>query len=78
MGWLGEVAKVFQGLGLAGAVILALLCVIVIQYRMNMALLASNDKARAALLSAIENSTAAQLNVAVVLSRIEAKLGIPA
>lgn len=75
MGAFGEIAKVFQGLGLAGAVVLALLVVIYIQYRMNMALLLSNDKGRAALISAMENSTTAQLNVAIVLSRLESNLG---
>lgn len=76
-GWLGEIAKVFQGLGLPGAVILALLTVVVIQYRMNIALLKSNDTGRAALIAALGNSTTAQINVAVVLSRIEARLGMP-
>ena len=77
-GWLGEIAKVFHGLGLTGAVVFALLLVIVMQYVLNLRLLASNDRGRAALLSALNNSTAAQQNVAVVLARVEARLGLPA
>lgn len=76
-GWIGEIAKVFQGLGLPGAVVLALLIVILIQYRMNLALLKSNDRATGALLEAMNNSTAAAMNVVMVLSRIEAQMGLP-
>lgn len=70
-GWVGEIAKVFVGQPL----LLAGLIVIVLQMRVISTLISSNDKARAALLSALNNSTNAQLNVAVVLSRIESKLG---
>lgn len=73
-GWLGEIAKVFQGLGLPGAVVFALLIVIFIQYRMNIALLKSSDDQRKAITAVIENSTSAQVEVASVLSRIEAHL----
>lgn len=74
---LGEFWKIFQGLGINGAIIVTLLVVIGMMYKMNMQLLASNDKARAALLLALDNSTSAQRNVAVVLSRIESRLGLP-
>lgn len=77
MGGLGEFWKIFQGLGIDGAIIVTLLVVIGMMYKMNMSLLKSKDKAQAALLHALDNSTAAQRNVAVVLSRIESRLGIP-
>lgn len=75
---LGEFWKIFQGLGLEGAIIITLLVVIGMMYKMNMSLLKSKDQAQAALIQTIENSTAAQRGVVVVLARIESKLGIPA
>lgn len=75
-GAFNEFFKIFQGLGVEGAIIIALLAVIAMQYRLNLALLKSNDQGRAALLTALENSTAAQRNVAVVLSRMESKMGL--
>ena len=74
---LGEFWKIFQGLGINGAIIITLLVVIGMMYKMNMSLLASKDKAQAALLMGLENSTSAQRQVAVVLARIESRLGIP-
>lgn len=74
---LEEFWKIFQGLGIEGAIIVTLLVVIGMMYKMNMSLLKSKDKAHEALLTALGNSTAAQTNVAVVLSRIESKLGLP-
>jgi hypothetical protein len=74
---MGEFWKIFQGLGLEGAIIITLLVVIGMMYRMNLQLLRSKDKAQAALIMALENSTSAQRSVAVVLSRIESRLGLP-
>lgn len=73
-GWVGEIAKIFQGLGLPGAVIFALLIIVFMQYRMNTALLKSSDKGRDAFISLVENNTNSQLEVATVLSRLQATI----
>jgi len=81
---LGELFKVFQGLGVDGAVIMALLIVIYLMYRLIIHLLkalatkdASDRTTTEALVEVVRNSTASHMSVAVALSRIESALNLP-